>query len=368
MRRLLGLVIGAGAVLRQLGPVLFALAILLPPRAAIAAPSRVVLVLADTAQAGENVEAHLFEALGGQLHELGVDVSVVHGAEEPLLSKARHAASLAVAEHARGVIWLEVRASTTQVFLYDSSGHLYSRDVEATGSLISQSESIALIVGSAVAAMLDGDAVSMTEVSLPAPAAALPRAKAGPDPPRPLVPPQGSYLRVGASYVGSIFAKRTAWQHGAAIAVTAGRVGSPWFLGLDYVYFPALKLEANGAATRLLRHPAEAYVGVQFALGELSLSLQGGVSADYLVRRTQSVDDGLVATPAHERWLWAVSTRLGATIPVSGRVSGLLGLGADFLLNPFELVVADTKSGNVVVGQPMLVRPRLDIGVGVAIW
>lgn len=361
---------------RHFGRWLMALALLLlsaalTPRVAAAAVSRVVLVLPEAETSADPLETQLQGALRGQLMELGVEVGVevglVRRAEEPLASAARRAQKIAQGEHALGVIWLELGPNRLSVFLYDSSGHLYARDVAADGSPVSQSEAIAIILRSAVAALLEGDAVSMTEVRLPRPS------------PSPAVSPPAAaetpslrrdqpYLRVGLSYVGTLFAKRTSWQHGAAVVLRAAPTASPWFLGLDYTQFAAVALQAGGVRTQVLRHPIEVLGGLQLRVAGLYFNVEGALSADYTVRTTEQVSAGLVPADARGRWLWAASTRLGATVPVSGRVYAMLNVGAEFLLNPFHQVVAQTKAVNEVVASPLLVRPRLEVGAMISVW
>lgn len=361
----------AGRWRRLMALVLLAVMVALTPRAAAAAGSRVVLVLPEAESSQDPLETQLQGALRGQLMELGVEVGVevgvVRRADEPLASAARRAQKIAQGEHALGVIWLELGPNRLSVFLYDSSGHLYARDVAADGSPVSQSEAIAIILRSAVAALLEGDAVSMTEVRLPrpspspavTPAAAIATPSARRDRP---------YLRVGLSYVGSLFAKHTSWQHGAAAVVRAGPTASPWYFGLDYTQFSAVQLEAGGVKTRVQRHPIEVLGGLQLRVAALYFNVEGALSADYTVRTTEQVSAGLVPAEARGRWLWAASTRLGATIPVSGRVYGVLNVGAEFLLNPFHQVVAETKAVNDVVASPLLVRPRLEVGAMISVW
>jgi hypothetical protein len=347
---------------------LFALLTTLTPRAAYAAESRVVLVLPEARTPAEPLDTHLQGALRGQLRELDVEVGVVRRAEEPLANAAQRAQSIAQAEHALGVIWLELRPDRLSVFLYDSSGHLYARDVTPDGSTVSQSEAIAIILRSAIAAMLEGDAVSMTEVQLPprspGPAVA-PAAPVGP-PTAPTI--DRAYLHAGVSYVGSLFARRTAWQHGAALVLRAAPTDSPWFFGLDYAYFPPVELEAGGVRTRVQRHPLEVLGGLRLRVAALYFNVEGALSADYTVRTTEQVSAGLVPAEARGRWLWAASSRLGVTVPISRRVYGVLNVGAEFLLNPFHQVVAETKIVNEVVASPLLVRPRLELGALISVW
>lgn len=330
-----------------------------------------VLVLNKADSPGQAMDAHLSGALRGQLRELDVEVLVVRSLQEPLASAARRAKQLAKAQQALGVIWLELPPPRLSVFLYDASGHLYARDVESDGSAASQSEAIAIILRSAIAAMLEGERVTMAEVRMPPPdsGAAVPPAP----PPAPRSParvPSGdrAYLHLGLSYVGTLFARRTPWQNGAALALTAAGPDSPLFFGVDYTQFAAVELESNGVGTRVQRHPIEAFGGLRLRVGAVFFNVQGALSADYLVRTTQHVGDGLLAAPTSKRWLWAMSTRLGVTVPVWHRLSGVLNVGADFVLNPFHQVVQRKSAGDEVLGSPLLARPRVELGAVISVW
>jgi hypothetical protein len=152
------------------------------------------------------------------------------------------------------------------------------------------------------------------------------------------------------------------------LVITAAGSDSPLFFGLGYTQFAAVELAANGVRTSVQRHPIEAFGGLQLRAGPLFFNVQGALSADYMVRTTQQVGEGLLAAPASRRWLWATSTRLGVTVPVWRRLYGVMNLGADFVLNPFRQVVPQTNLSAEVVGSPLLVRPRLELGALISVW
>lgn len=337
----------------------------LAPRTVLAEAGRAVLVLSERGSDAEPLDTDLLGALRGQLRELDVAVLVVRAAREPLAIAAHRAKQIAARDHALGVIWLEVTPNQLSVFVYDASGHLYAREVEPDGSTASQSEALAIILRSAVAAMLEGEAVSMNEIQLPPPV--VPAEKA-PLPRRPPPPRSASSLRAGASYVGSIFARRTNWQHGAALSVRLRPTTWPWFFGADYTQFTAVELEQAGTEIELRRHPGELFGGVELPVSALRLDVLGAFSADYVQRTTTQVSEGFVATPDSSRWLLAISTRLGLSVPLSSRVFGVLALGADFLLNPFSQVVQPSSENGEMLGSPLRARPRVELGLLISAW
>ncbi len=331
-----------------------------------------VLVLHGAESRDTALDGHLLAALRGQLRELDVDVLVVQSSQEPVASAARRAKQIANAQRALAVMWLELPPAGPSVFLYDSSGHLYARDVEADGSALSQSEAIAIVLRSAIAAMLEGELVTMTEVQLPATGSeAKPPPAVPPAPramPRSVASHRGPYLRAGLSYVGTVFARRTPWQHGAAVVLTAAAADSPLFFGLGYTRFASVELESNTVQTRVQRHPFEALGGLQLRIANVFFMVQGGLAADYLVRTTEEVSGGLLPAPVSRRWSWAMATRLGVTVPVAGRLYGVLNIGADFVLNPFHQVVPQADASSAVVGSPLSARPRLELGALISVW
>jgi hypothetical protein len=351
--------------LLRLAP-LVALLTSLVPHAAFAKSSRVVL--ADARGPSEPLESELLGALRGQLRELDVEVVVVRAVEEPLARAARRAEQIARTEHALGVIWLELRPNKLSIFLYDSNGHLYARDVPPDGSAASQSEAIAIILRSAIAAMLEGHAVSMTEVPLPRPPAPPPGTLVTAGNPSRAPGDDPAYVRAGLSYVGVLFARDAPFQHGAAAALTASAPGSNWFFGLDYTHFTEIEIEAKGVTMRLERHPAEAFAGLRLRTSSLHFDVRGALAADYIVRTTEQTGDGFRATSPRGRWLWAFSTRLGVAIPTWPRIYAIANVGAEFLLNPYDQVIGQTNGGTEVVGSPLLVRPRLELGATISVW
>lgn len=143
---------------------------------------------------------------------------------------------------------------------------------------------------------------------------------------------------------------------------------SPLFLGVDYTFLPPVEFAANGVQTRLQRHPIEGLVGLRLRLGSVFFNVQGALSADYLARTTTSANAGLVPTAATGRWLWALSSRLGLAVPIAPWVSGVFNVGADFLLNPFDQVAQTASDSDKLVGAPLLVRPRIELGATISLW
>lgn len=356
-------------LLRRLAPLVCVL-IALSPRGALAQAGQVVLVLAERTSSADALESELLGALRGQLRELDVGVLVLRAAREPLAMAAHRAKQIAARQRALGVIWLETAADERRsVFLYDAGGHLYGRDVESTGSAASQSEALAIILRSAIAAMLEGEAVGMNEIELPPqPPPPPPEAPPSTAAPRSHVVEDERYLRGGIAYVGTFFVRHAPAQHGVAFIATARPTASPWIVGVDYTYFSSVELEADGVQITLERHPVEAFGGVELPWKSLRLNVIGAVSGDYLQRTTATAADDWQPTRDSGRWVWAVSTRLGLSLPIAGRLSAVLNLGTDFVLNPVSQALAPTSTTTKIVGSPLRARPHVQLGVMVSAW
>jgi hypothetical protein len=286
-----------------------------------------------------------------------------------LATSARQAPKLAAAGSALGVVWLDERAPGVVVYFYDAVGHhLYARQVDASGSPTSMAEEIAIVLRSAIGAVLDGNVIAMTEVPIPA------KELGEPVEPAPRAPPPArdserrAQLRLGGSYVGTVFSRATPFQHGARAALALTLPSSPWYVGVGYSYFPALHLVRRGIRVQLDRHPGELVGGLELRVASAYVTVEGAVIGDRLVRSAASDDTELVATSSSARWLWALSTRLGGSLGITERLRLRANVGVELLLNPFDQVIADVAGDTTVLSSPLLARPRFELGLTVALW
>jgi len=348
---------------------MWASALVLCAGGVLAAHPRVVLLVSTRAEsaAARKATDGLELAVRGQLDELAVPIATLPSQEESWAANSRLARKAAASEPTLAVVWFEQHAHEFTVFFYDPSGpHLYSRRVDA-GSFMAVSEEVAIVVRSAVGAVLEGGSVSMAELSLPTAAVAAPPA---PPPPAPksAEPERRGGLWLGASYVGTLYALEAPWQHGVAISAAFAAAKSPWFAGVSYTYFPPLALESARISTQLQRHPGEAFVGAQLRLASLLFVVEGAVVGDRVDRATLQVPEGLTAAADGHRWQWALSSRLGCTISLTPRVRGMLNLGAEFLLSRFDHVVEIGPTTQETLAAPMPARPRVELGLEFDVW
>jgi hypothetical protein len=168
---------------------------------------------------------------------------------------------------------------------------------------------------------------------------------------------------VSGGYVGTLFSRSAPWQHGVAAAVSLHTTEAPWFLGLSYAYFPSLRVQGLGVEAEVDRHPGEVFGGAELRWHQLWVTAEGAVSADNVSRRTVGAAEGLSATADSNRWLWALSTRLGGAVNLSPRVRCSLKLGAEFLLKPYNQVITAEGASDQIVAAPLRARPRLELAI-----
>jgi hypothetical protein len=247
---------------------------------------------------------------------------------------------------------------------------LLTRQVEVSDSESAAAEEVAVVLRSAVGALLEGEEVAMTEVALPEVKKEPPAPLARPAPPTrppPQAPSRPNSFGVGLSYVGSIFNDQGTWQSGARLALALRPFASRWWLGAAYEVLPPLDADGAGATTRVARHPAELNVAHELLSGWLRIAPEFAVVADAVHRETREVDADLEATSPSTRWLWALSMRLRGRCVLGVRSSLWGSLGADFVLNPFEQVAAQPGAERAVASL-LAVRPHVEAGFLFDLW
>jgi len=325
------------------------LAALLSARVAAAHP--VIVVAADPA-APEH-QAELVDALDGQLAELGVEV--VLSAHAPGGDRAAPAA-LGGGRDLLAFVLVERTPTALVVHFYEPAGtSLRERRIPVTGTGSTSIEEVAIVVRSAASALLE----RARQEPPPAPPPAAP----APPPPAPRAPPdRPGPVQLALAYSGQPYGLDLPWQHGARAALAWRSTGSPWRLGVDYLWVPPLEIRTSEVTVALQRRPLEVFFGYAIPVGGPRLELQpeGAVGADPIRRRTERVTRSLEATPPTARWSWSVSTRLRLAWEPAPPWALFLTGGAEFVLNRVEQV---TEREELV--SPLRARPRLDLGVAV---
>jgi hypothetical protein len=219
-------------------------------------------------------------------------------------------------------------------------------------------------LGQLIDALLEGEEVAMTEVTVPEVKEAPP---APPPLPPPAVAPKPETFGFGFGYVGSIFNKEATWQSGVRLSLALRPAHSRWWLAAAYEFLMPLEANAAGAVTRVDRHPGEVTVARDLFTGTLRLAPEAALLVDAVHRQTERADAPLEATAPSTRWLWAFSLRFRAGLALAPRLSLIGALGADFVLNPFEQVAAQSDA-HARVSSLLAVRPRLEAGFLMNLW
>jgi len=324
-----------------------------------------------------NVQTHpsleqVVEATSGPLSELGVELLVAaRPSSAELGAMTRAARDLADSTHAIAVVWLgnpPAGQPGSVIYFFDPlRKRLLTRSLAINESEAAAAEEVAVVLRSAVGALQAGADVAMTEVKIPEPTKA-PKSPVQPRPARDSARGVGSQserpaqLGLELGYVGTLVAKGSSWQSGARLALDLQPARSRWLFGAAYQVLPPLRVESSQVTTQLSRHPVEITLGALLFGESFRIEPELAFIADRMLRETERADAPLVATPKAARWLWAVSARIRTRWSLSGRLSVVTTLGADFVLNPFDQVVAEANEQQPLYSL-FTVRPRADAGL-----
>jgi len=318
--------------------------------------------------------ATLLDAARSQLAELNVDLLVAPAPPSAeLATTTASARELARSAHAVGVIWLRPGKDGVTLYFYEPSGpHLLMRQLALSPSEAAAAEEIAVVLRSAVSAVLDGVEIAMTEVALPE---LEPRSGTTPRTPpasgeRPGAARAGRArptLSGSVGYVGTALGQDTPWQSGGKLALTFAPGGGRFSAGAAYSLFPALTLRQSELTTRFRRHPIELVAGVRFAPGTLELEPQIALVAEAVRRTTERVEPPLAPRPPSQRWLWMTGVRLRGELALGSGLRLFSTPGADFLLNRVDPVVSGADGERTVISW-FSVRPSLEVGLALGAW
>jgi len=215
-------------------------------------------------------------------------------------------------------------------------------------------EEAAIVVRSMVEAILDGGHVGIVK---PPSEAAAANAAGGSSGLR--LPHRG--LVGTAEYLGTTFAQETGWQSGLAL-------GLRWqfgelHAGISYTVFPEILTETTPASIVLRRHPGAITVGYEWP-ARLAPSIQVDLIADYIERRTESVEGDLSETPPEARWNFGVGARAGISWSFLPRLRLLAHAGGDWMFNPPAYLVGATT----VIVHASALRPKVALGLAVDLF
>jgi hypothetical protein len=322
------------------------------------AASRGAIVFVRAAAGTSDAKRH--DGTEAQLRELSVQVvSAEPMPNLTLASQAFRAAELARRHRALGTIWFgEDHAARLRVYVYDAKhGQLTSRTLAPADA--AAEEEVAVVLRSAISALVAGEATQLEPVTLPRPAPA-PAAAA-----TPASRERSGRLLAGAGYVATTYTSGTV-QSGLQLLL-AGRPSSHTLIGLDVIWFQSATLGGGGAEATLNRYPLELFGGFAFASSPRFLAyLETALQLELVRRRTQIEDSRLLPTPAQTRLRFAVAPRLRTVFePLTGLL-GFAAFGADITTDRYDYVVQ--SAGGPIRLAARSVRPRLEAGVAGRFW
>jgi hypothetical protein len=317
------------------------------------------------ALAPEPTEAELWTSARAQLSDLGVEVVVHPRRARTPATAAREARDIARTTGALCVVWLEADDGAVTVYLLDRDRQrLRARRVLVSGTRAAAAEEVAVVIRSAVSALLDGVEVMMPEVALPDGA---PKARPAETPKVPaqdaeLPPEPGDPPRLALGYRGTLYSPDAPFQSGVALSVEAKPSGRHVLVGAGYAFFPPLRVTAAGVSTEIRRRPIELSGGYEIGVGSVAVTSEVRFGPDWVERRTTATDETRRAAPRDRRLQWVLGLGLRAGLIVSAGIRVQAGLTAEFLLNRFDHVVSGSETSEPVIRQ-LAARPRVDAGL-----
>lgn len=336
---------------------------------------RAVVVLYEPLELEDGLRQRVRRAVTSELSELRVRVEWVAAAPVSDLTEAVvEARGWARSQGAAAVVWLEVSERGWRVFLFEPRGpHLRQRRIGAASSEAA-TEELAVVLRSALTAIVEGIEAGMSEVVLEtAPPKPEPSTEAAGIDATYLSPsvPRQTLLALGGVYTGSAYTDEGPWENGGALVLQLRPERGSVFLALSHGVLSPLVIdrEVSGARvrTRVRRRPTELFAGVELGKDALRWGPEVGVVADFVRRESLGAEAPFLATTTSSRWQIAGSARVRGTWFLVEGVGVSSSLGADFLVAPVRHVV-DVEGSSVLLLRQAPIRPRLEMGVFVQLW
>jgi len=362
---------------------LFALGLLVAPRAAARPVEGEAAHRADVVMANGNTPAAFLDALEQAALAQLADVRLRLSRSAPVPSatadlRARMASVRGTS--ALAVFWVDddLAAQQTLLYLYDPRGErMLVRTFPPAGE--ATAEGISLVVRSSALALAEGGAIGVE----------VPRVETKPAPPAPPRPPAAppvaaathpaqsdaalasddhgarSRLAIGVAYAGVASPSLGFWRSGAEIALRA-RVTGATFAGVGLRVLSRVEIRDPAVALSITSYPIEIFLGHAFAWGRFTLAPQVGFVGEISERSATAFESRLVATSDRSVLVLGAAPRLEASYALTRWLSVRLAGGADVLINPPEYVV-DLPAPRLVAGADH-VRPRAEVGLLVRAW
>lgn len=299
----------------------------------------------------------LVAALRAQLAELGVEVVV---SSRPFEATGEISPDKEKQEDsALAFVWLGREGENLSVHFFESAGAtLRQRRLPLRGTDAASLEEVAIVVRSAVGALLERGEPEQRDEEPPAPA---------PEPDRldesdRVSEPERSQddeprlFWASLGWTGQSFAQELSFSHGAAVLLGVRPTKSHWGVGFGYTFLPAQTAARDGVSVELSRHPVEIAFRVDSSSKRASyFGAEAGMLVDWIKRSSDTTSVEFAVTPEVTRVSWAVTGRALVGLRLSGPFSLEIQGGADWVMNR---VSTELESGEGLV-QPHRVRPRV---------
>jgi len=306
----------------------------------------------------------LIQAIRGQLSDLSVifEVKWVDKLPPELPLQVEIAGETARKTGALTVFWYD-NDRCDQVFLYLSDtdqGRLLVRwlDAEQEGN---RDETLAIILHSAVEAMLNGGQIGVAIKTDPAekPSQTEQIQQVSP---LSLRPETGTVnIEMGAAYSLGGHSSAHPVIHGLNLGISiVFPVGLSVFA--SYAVCGPVRMEENETAIDIQSHPIS--LGLQYAWNPGRFRIGGAfaLTGDYVIQDTRAVATETAVADDNEDFVFSVAPLLTAAVAFTGYVGLSLRAGPEFIINNVRYTAID-DSGKTIIDEPWGIRPRITVGL-----
>lgn len=345
-----------------------------------AAPTRVVVFVAPAA--GELPDA-LRDALSAQLAGADTELRFERFSSDAstLRRQATEARTLAAADHALGVFWLDAPADKDWLlYLAEPGGDrvLVRRVTVEAGGVAAATEAVSVITSESSVALARGQTIGMQPVALPPepPPPSPPSAGTAPPPPAgpaspparpapgPETPSAGRWF-AGLAYYGDGLAKEIRWQSGARLSLGV-HLPHGLYLNAGYVFLKEATVRGAALTFQIARNPLDIGLGIALGRNRWRPSLEVRGLVEVLSRQSIATGTELEATPTATRVMIFVSPRARLDCTISQGLGAYAAVGIDVATNPF-FYVSRVGGQDQPLLRPSAVRPAIELGASFAL-
>ncbi len=298
----------------------------------------------------------LVAALRAQLSELDVAVEL---SSQPFEASGEVSQGDVARDSALAFVWLDREGENLSVHFFEAAGAtLRQRRLPLRGTDAVSLEEVAIVVRSAVSALLEREEEREEENEAPLPAPPQPT-RTMEEPPASVSRPADAAPRlwVALGWSGQSYAPVLPFSHGASVFGGVRPTSGRWGIGLGYSFLPAQVSARDGISVELSRHPLEAFFRIDSGSESAAFSFGGeaGLLVDWVTRRSESTGVAFVETPDETRASWAATARAHLAVRLFARLHLEVQGGGDFVLSR---VSTELEGGETLI-EPRWLRPRL---------